>query len=224
LMPVSAVPGVAEVQADWQPMPNYPRPRGATPLRVSLVPAYTPCTVPNSTHGAPLAYGSCGPPAQASGHLTVGTPDANGQALQSVGSVTVKAVLGNPSTPADEADARIATSLTDVRRKVGLADYNGELSTVLHVRLTDRLAGFGETVQDFPFNVTVPCTVTDDPALGSSCSLTTTADAVLPGAVPESTHSIWALDKVEVFDGGPDDLASTTTGNTLFETQGVYVP
>ena len=134
------------------------------------------------------------------------------------------ALPGNPSTPADEADARIDTSITDVRRTVGLADYNGELSTVLHVRLTDRTSGFAQTVQDFPFTVTIPCTVTPDPAIGANCSLSTTADTVLPGAVPEGKRSIWALDRVEVYDGGPDGLASTTTGNTLFETQGVFAP
>ncbi|PWU20204.1 MAG: hypothetical protein C5B48_12800, partial [Candidatus Rokuibacteriota bacterium] len=41
---------------------SYPRPKGATPLRVPLVPAAKPCTSPNSTHGAPLAFGSCAPP------------------------------------------------------------------------------------------------------------------------------------------------------------------
>ncbi len=55
------------------------------------------------------------PPAQTSGQLTVGTPDANGEAEQSVGSVRLVALPGNPSTLADEADARIDTSITDVR-------------------------------------------------------------------------------------------------------------
>jgi hypothetical protein len=188
------------------------------------VPAFAACTAPNSTHGGPLAYGSCSSPSQTSSHLTVGTPDANGQSEQSVGSVTLKTIVGDSSTAPDEADVRIDASLTDVRRKVGLADYTGELSTVLHVRLTDRLSGVAQTVEDFSFAVTVPCTVTPEPAIGSTCSLTTTADTVTPGAVPESQRSIWALDKVEVYDGGTDGLASTTAGNTLFETQGVFIP
>ena len=45
----------------------YPRPKGAGPLRVSLVPAYDECTAPNREHGPPLAYPSCNPPAQSSG-------------------------------------------------------------------------------------------------------------------------------------------------------------
>ena len=40
---------------------GYPRPKGATPLRVSLVPAYQECTSPDKTHGAPLAFPSCSP-------------------------------------------------------------------------------------------------------------------------------------------------------------------
>ena len=44
---------------DWQPIhPSYPRPRGASPLRVSLVPAYQACTAPNRTHGSPLSFPS----------------------------------------------------------------------------------------------------------------------------------------------------------------------
>ena len=51
-------------QPDWQPLPplppadpGYPRPKGATPLSVPLVPAYRACTNPNRTHGPPLASG-----------------------------------------------------------------------------------------------------------------------------------------------------------------------
>src|SRR6185312_10670410 len=64
---------------------GYPRPKGASPLRVALVPAYEPCTAPNRTHGPPLAFGSCAPPQQSSSDLTLGTPDANGQPAVSVG-------------------------------------------------------------------------------------------------------------------------------------------
>ena len=42
---------------------GYARPKGATPLRASLVPAYTTCASPNRTHGPPLVYPSCNPPA-----------------------------------------------------------------------------------------------------------------------------------------------------------------
>ena len=55
-------------------------------MRVSLVPAYQACTVPNRVHGPPLDSGSCNPPAQTSPNLTVGTPDANGPPANSVAS------------------------------------------------------------------------------------------------------------------------------------------
>ena len=67
------------VPAATTPAPGFARPAGATPLRVPLVPAYEPCSSPSLNHGPPLAFPSCGPPVQASDHLTVGTPDANGQ-------------------------------------------------------------------------------------------------------------------------------------------------
>ena len=58
---------------------GYPRPKGATPFRVPLVPAYAQCTGGNRQHGPPLAFSSCNPPQQTSSQLTVGTPDANGR-------------------------------------------------------------------------------------------------------------------------------------------------
>ena len=42
------------------------RPKGATPLRASMVPAFKACAAPNRTHGAPLAFPSCNPPVQSS--------------------------------------------------------------------------------------------------------------------------------------------------------------
>ena len=39
----------------------FARPKGASPLRVSLTPAYQSCFSPNGEHGPPLAFGSCAP-------------------------------------------------------------------------------------------------------------------------------------------------------------------
>lgn len=209
---------------DWQPVPDatYARPKGATPVRTSLVPAYRPCTAPNDTHGVPLAFPSCNPPALASDYLTIGTG--------SIGSIRTDVVPGNPATPANEADVRLAISVTDVLDKTTLADYGGQLQASLPVRITDKdnapsVGGPNRsgTVSDASFPATVPCTPTADPAIGSSCALVTTANSVMPGAVKEGNRSIWALDGVLVFDGGADGLASTA-GNTLFERQGVFVP
>src|SRR5687768_3613765 len=56
---------------------SHPRPKGATPISVSVVPAYNACAAPNRTHGPPLAFPSCNPPVQSSNSLTIGSPDAN---------------------------------------------------------------------------------------------------------------------------------------------------
>ena len=206
---------------------GYVRPKGASPLRVSLVPAYAECTAPNRVHGPPLTYGSCNPPSEASGYLTVGTPDANGFAANAGALLRLDAVPGDPSTPADEADVQLAASSSDVRVKPGLGDYTGELQARVALRITDRASGAGgdepATLQDLTFEFAVPCQSTVDPSIGGSCSISTTADALTPGTVTEAKRTIWQLAQVQLFDGGPDQIASTEP-NALFETQGVFVP
>jgi hypothetical protein len=212
---------------------GYPRPQGATPAAMSLVPAYNQCTSPNRLHGPPdfpgnasNPDGSCNPPAQSSSQLTVGSPDANGAAANSVGSVRFAVLTGNPATAADEADARVTMSLTDVRRRSDLTDYTGQVQLETTVRVTDRNNGPTETgtTQDLPFRVTVPCAGTASTSIGSTCSVNTTMDAVMgAGAITETKRSIWQLGQVRVNDGGPDGVVSTTP-NTLFAVQGVFVP
>ncbi|MGH2978310.1 MAG: hypothetical protein ACRDLQ_01565 [Solirubrobacterales bacterium] len=205
---------------------GYARPTAASPLRVSLVPAYSVCAGANRTHGPPLAFGSCAPPVQTSALLTVGTADANGEPANAVGFLRLGVVTGDPSTPADEADVRVTMSLADVRQQGALDDYTGELRLSLRARLTDRANGSSAdepgTVSDLTFPVPAPCGAT--PAgVGATCDVTTTLDAVLPGSVPEGARSIWALEDVRVMDGGADGIASTEP-NTLFARQGVFVP
>ena len=170
---------------------------GATPLRVSLVPAFRPCTSPNRSHGPALSFASCAPPEQVSPELTVGSPDANGKVASSNGVARLDVVLGNPATPADEADVQVALSITDVRRRGDLSDYTGELQLTPVVRITDRLNGPTETepatVEDTFLPVTVPCAATAGD-VGATCAVTTTFDAVTPGAVPEGKRANWALD------------------------------
>ena len=214
---------------------GFPRPKGATPTRVSLVPAYNACTSPNRVHGppdltpgSPSTDGSCNPPTLASSQLTVGSPDANGAPVNSEGSVRVEALVGNTGTPADEGDARFQVSMTDVRRNTaGLPDYTGQLQLDTTLRVIDKDNGPSEvgTMQDTQFRVTVPCTTTASTTIGSTCAVNTTADAVLGGAsaIQEGKRSIWQLGQVRINDGGADGVASTTP-NTLYAVQGVLVP
>ena len=209
--------------------PAYVRPKGATPVRASLVPAFAACAAgsANRTHGPPLAYAACNPPAQVPGQLTVGTPDANAQPASFSGFVRLTALVGDPSTGADEADVSITVSATDVRRRTTLADYTGELEARLPLRLTDRQNGTGTdsaTVQDFNMSIAVPCTATGSTTEGAACSISTTADAVTPGVVVEGKRAMWQLGQLQVFDGGSDNDANTVAGNTLFAVQGIFVP
>ena len=136
---------------------RYVRPRGATPFRVSLVPSAEPCTSPNTTHGAPLSFPSCSPPARASS-LNLGVGDGSPALARSIGSVLLKAV-GCPSFPVDDADININFSLTNVMRAADLSDYTGELQGRVAIRITDKKTGpsAGEegTVSDFDLAFTV---------------------------------------------------------------------
>jgi hypothetical protein len=196
---------------------TYARPKGATPLRASLVPAYLACAAPNRVHGAPLAFNSCTPPAAASSHLTTGTPDANGVGTNFIGSALYRVIVG---------DVRLQLNITDVRQKPSLADYTGQLQVDAAVRITDRLNG---TAQDEPgtgstnFPITAPCVATGSTTVGGTCAVNTTFNAVTPGAIVAEKRSIWQLGEIKVFDGGADGVAATTP-NTLFAIQGIFIP
>src|SRR4051794_13947522 len=59
---------------------------------------------------------------------------------------------------------------------------------------------------------------------GSTCSMATTADSLVPGTIEEGNRSIWEIGQIEVEDGGPDGLASTGGDNTPFARQELFVP
>jgi hypothetical protein len=196
--------------------------------QLALVVAYEECTAPNRVHGPSLEHPSCNPPSPSSSHLTVGTPDANSRTANMAGSLRFAVSQGNPGTPADEADVRIVTSVTDVRTTAGLNDYTGELEGHVSLRVTDRLSGPAQnetgTVVDVPFSFTIPCTATSGSGnVGATCAVNTSADALLPGAVPEGKRTIWQFADAQVRDGGPDGTASSQD-NTPFLRQGFFVP
>jgi hypothetical protein len=203
---------------------GYARPKGASPARFSLVPAYNACASPNRTHGAPLAQPSCNPPVQSSSFLTEGSPDANGAGANATGSLTMIVVPGNSSTTADEADVKLKLTATDVRKKSDLSDYTGQLKATAGVRITDRDNGPAEVgVGDTTYSFTVPCAATGSTTIGSTCSINTTADALVANTIKEGTRAVWQLGKVDVLDGGADGVASTDP-NTRYLTQGYFVP
>jgi dipeptidyl aminopeptidase/acylaminoacyl peptidase len=225
----------SETSPDWQPVvgpppPGYPRPRGASPILIPLVPAYRQCMSPNRNHGTPLAFSSCSPPSQESQNLTTGTPDANGAPPKMVGSLRMRVVQG---------DAKISFDVRDVRCYAGAStspcgnpndqagsDYYGQLTIRMPVRLTDRYnlpapAGDSPGTGDTTMRFFAYCTGTSDTSVGSSCPLTTSARAWYPGAVAAGHRANFELGQVEVLDGGSD---GNGTNPQPFLRQGIFIP
>ena len=209
----------------------YVRPKGASPLRASLVPSYRACKTPNRVHSLPLNGGSCSPPKLASRYLTVGTPDANGQPLGLNASVKIDVVPGDAGTPEDEADVSLQIVIPDVRKTSDLTDYTGQVRVrAEYRRQTDKENSFANgspiyaaTSTDVTWQVSVQCTATASTTIGSDCNLTTSRDAIMPGSIKENKRAILTLGRIQVWDGGADGLNSTTV-NDLFLTQGIFIP
>jgi hypothetical protein len=225
------VPAGYELARDYA-LDGYARPKGSTPLNLALVPAYDECTGSNPagmTHGAPLAVPSCEPATQSSDYLTVGTPDANGEAPNSDGVLTLKALGETPIDPnnGDQSDVSITASISDVFNQSPVTEYTGELRGVLGLRITDRLNGDFEdypgTASDATLAFNVSCSSTVGPE-GGDCSVTTSADAILTNVVQEGKRAVWGLSSFELYDGGADADADTTGDNTLFAVPGLFAP
>jgi hypothetical protein len=214
---------------------SHVRPKGATPFRASMVPAFKQCTVANRTHGAPLAFPSCNPPVQTSSFLTVGSPDANGAPANGVANVLLKVKITSPE------DVIIQSTGTDVRclpggpaASCGTAnatdgpDYTGEVQGNATIRISDHYNGPGlneaATVVDIPFPVNGTCAATAATNVGGTCGVDTTANAVVPGSVKDTQRGIVEITQLQIFDGGSDGLASTTADNTLYAVQGIFIP
>ena len=139
------------------------RPQGATPVSVSMVPAYAPCTVATpagNAHNPATAPGAaCSPPVKATPRLTVGSlvyptaPQFQGQ---------IK-LIGGPGGPTFPSGGPTGNYFKDVRCELGYAtsygagrcnspgsgnqfswggqgappDYTGDLNAIIPVRLTD---------------------------------------------------------------------------------------
>ena len=227
---------------------THPRPKGATPFRVALVPAYSTCTAPNRTHGPPLAFPSCNPPAQTSAQATVGTPDAYGGAANSDSFLRLGVILCQSNCPNHDSDILVDIRLNDVRcvptgSRCGLAngsgpaDYSGEWRFSLPFRLTDHwnaTTPFGgtdtATVQDFAIGqddtpgFPGPCAQTASTSTGATCSFSTSFNALIPGSVKGAKRSVWELHAARIYDGGADGDGDTTGDNAVFARPGVFVP
>ena len=201
--------------------PGLPRPRGATPLRVSLVPAYRACEVANRQHGPPLAFGSCAPAAlethcvdrrdagreRAPGRLGCERPPrraARGPAhlgrrgrCGGVRGRERRARAGNARGPHGRADRPRLPADHRPRQRHPARRRQRSRDRHRHCR-----SKFRSSAQRHPA------------AAGGTCSTSTTVDALIPGAVAEGRRAIWAFGQVEVV--GPDGRP--------FLRQGVFAP
>jgi hypothetical protein len=224
---------------------THVRPRGATPILVSLVPAHQACAAPgNRVHGGGLAFASCNPPVAVSPNLTPGTPDANGAVANLSGSLRID-VCPVPGCAAP--NVKLSSTINDVRCKAGVAtcgsantadgaDYTGEVQANATIRITDHnndttptatcttTACKTATVVDIPFPVKIQCVATSsDATKGADCNISTTANAVVPGAVVSGAKGVVEVGQLRVEDGGPDGTVATND-NSTYLVQGIFIP
>jgi hypothetical protein len=175
---------------------------------------------------------------QTSPNVTFGSPDANGAPAKGAGTVIYKTV-GSPGG-VDDLDISMSTNIVDVRclpaatscgsaNITGGADYVGEVETNVPFQITDHQSGVSGSGSDpstmlqidFPYETT--CAATVDTTIGATCATTTSADALVAGAIPEGKRINVELDQATVWDGGPDGIVFTPD-NSLLLVQGVFVP
>jgi hypothetical protein len=201
-------------------MATHEVPSSAPSIHASLVPAFKQCGTggnpATASHSPPLAVGSC-VPKPSSTNLVIG-PLAVGYA--------------NVDLSPGGADVDLVGSATDVRTPTG-ADYNpqpagtADAFSTARIRFTDHYncspapcAGpFTQpgTGTDLDFGpVPVECTPQGDPSTppGSTCSVTTSANTVVPGSVVPGKASV-----VQVF-----RIRQSDSTNTLASQQGIYIP
>jgi hypothetical protein len=216
-----------------------------------LVPAHQQCAAQNANaqHGPPLASPSCSPSKEESATLTVGTPDKNGFGANASGSATFKVICTDGQQPpcplsGETEDVSISISMTDVRCATTAAacpggfgsDYVGRVLAVPHVRITDKLNGTlgtgAGTAADVPLNFPISCAATTATDIGSTCSLSTTADALYPGIAQEQSRAVWQLNGFSVYDAGANGTGFDTGcppacgdgDEQVFQHQGLFTP
>jgi hypothetical protein len=230
---------------DWQPCPAacgpppapYDVPAQAFRLTVSLVPNFrqtissTRCRARGgapSTHGAPLALGSCNPP----GYVP-GTAAHLGGASSTGSSVSYVVSWGDADpTNGSQADVYINGDLNDLRASGG-GPYNpdpsptgSDISLVTKLRMTDTHNGPSQadpaTVTDFDLAVPGHC----EPSFslpGSHCWIGFSLNSVTPGMLKERKHTLLQVFRVRVNDSGANGTRGDADDRT-FATQGIVIP
>ena len=94
------------------------------------------------------------------------------------------------------------------------------------VRQTDKYDS-GETMSttltDTSLGFTLGCAPTTA-SQGAGCSTSTTANALVPGMIRSGDRTSMEIGAIQLLDGGADGDADTPAGDSLFATQGVFIP
>jgi hypothetical protein len=194
------------------------------------------CTTRGGTpglHGPPIAFPSCGPPE------TIPVTRAR-MGSQSVGSVDIAGMPGTPGAP-DDADIAINASATDVRDgSAGGLPYDPvaapnaqDMSLVARVRISDDFndnpsapllcassTSCPATVTDFTLSAPVSCAPNGP---GSDCSVTTTADGLIPDFVKENEQTTVQVFRPRLRDAGADNDPATADDNKDAFMQGLFI-
>jgi hypothetical protein len=137
-------------------------------------------------------------------------------------------------------DVLITSSIFDVRCTAATAaavcapanaadgpDYVGGVQGNATIRISDHYNGAGltdaATVVDIPFPVNGTCAATAVTTQGGTCTVNTTANAVVVGSVKDAQRAVVEISQLQVSDGGADGNVATTD-NTLFMVQGIFIP
>jgi uncharacterized repeat protein (TIGR01451 family) len=191
-------------------------------INVPFVPVFRQCATggnpANSTHGAPFSVPSCTPPVPL-GVAQVGPRGGASAYLQTY----VPQYVGT--------DVLISAGASDVQTRTQ-GDYTPsasgpDVALTARIRLTDQLNGQSKkrpgTVVEFDFPVPADCAPTSDTQVGSTCSVSTTANAVVPKAIKESKQMVIQTFRLRLVDSGPDGV-NGNSDDALFAQQGLYVP
>jgi hypothetical protein len=222
---------------------DHPGDAGALKTHVEYVPNFrqtissTQCTArggTNSTHGLPLGLPSCNPP-----NFVPGTQAHEGNQATSSADITVIPGDTDP-TNGNQADVKLVGMGTDVRQGSATGpDYDpnpsaADVTSVAKVRISDAYNTTGTqpcssttsceaTVQDLDFTVPTACAATADPTIGSTCSVDTTANAVLTDVTKENKQAVVQIFRIRVADAGANGVRGDTDDRD-FVMQGIYIP
>jgi hypothetical protein len=160
---------------------------------------------------------------------------------QATSSVDITVIPGDTDPGnGDQADVSLVGTLTDVRQGSATgADYDpvavgNDTTTLAKIRISDHFntttgqpcaatTSCPATVSDLDFTVPVPCTATASTSIGSTCSVSTTADAVVPAVVKENKNAVVQTFRVRARDAGANGTPGDTDDRDA-AMQGIYIP